>query len=96
MALQLSFPVGATEKHEVVFSWDRIWGTLTITVDGAPVVDTTRMFSARLVSSWTFSVGTTEKHLVQIDKRRKLFFAGFRAQSAVAYVDGIQVAQGVA
>ncbi|MEP6842823.1 MAG: hypothetical protein ABJA11_04830 [Pseudolysinimonas sp.] len=96
MALQLNFPVGTAEVHEVVFTFDKFWGFLTITVDGVPVVDTLQLFSARLVSSWTFWVGTSEAHQVRIDKHRKLVFAGFRPQPVVAFVDGIPVAQGVA
>lgn len=96
MAMQLTFEVGTTEKHVVAFSFDKFWGGLTITVDGNSVVDQVQLFSIKLVATWTFTVGTTETHQVQIDKRRALFFAGFRRQPVSAYVDGVCVAQGVA
>jgi len=96
MAMVMTFEVGATEKHTVMFSFDKFWGGLTITVDGNSVVSTTQMFSMNLVSSWQFPVGVSEVHHVQIDKHRELMFAGFRPQPVYAYVDGVVVAQGVA
>ena len=92
----MTFEVGTTEKHTVMFSFDKFWGGLTITVDGNSVVNTTQMFSMNLVSSWQFPVGVSEVHHVQIDKHRELLFAGFRPQPVYAYVDGVVVAQGVA
>lgn len=96
MAMVMTFEVGTTEKHSVMFSFDKFWGGLTITVDGNSVVSTVQMFTLSLVSSWQFPVGTTEVHHVQIDKHRELLFAGFRPQPVYAYVDGVVVAQGVA
>ena len=96
MAMVMTFEVGETEKHTVMFSFDKFWGGLTIAVDGNSVVSTTQMFGVNLVSSWQFPVGTTEVHHVQIDKHRQVFFAGFRPQPVYAYVDGQLVAQGVA
>lgn len=96
MAMVMTFEVGVNEKHTVMFSFDKFWGGLTITVDGNSVVSTTQMFGLHLVSSWQFTVGVTEVHTVQIDKHRELFFAGFRPQPVYAYVDRQLVAQGVA
>ena len=96
MAMQMTFEVGVDEKHTVFFSFDKFWGGLTIAVDGNSVVNTTQMFGLNLVSSWSFPVGTTEVHTVQIDKHRAVAFAGFRPQPVYAYVDGVLVAQGVA
>ncbi|MFJ6678585.1 hypothetical protein ACIQLK_05570 [Microbacterium sp. NPDC091382] len=53
----MTLPVGDTEKHIVVFSFDKFWGRLTITVDGQSVVDTVRGFSASTVKTWAFEVG---------------------------------------
>jgi hypothetical protein len=32
-----SFHVGTQERHEVLFSFDKVWGRMVITVDGVPV-----------------------------------------------------------
>ncbi len=96
MAMVMTFEVGVDEKHTVMFSFDKFWGGLTITVDGNSVVSQTQMFGLNLVSSWQFPVGVTEVHHVQIDKHREVAFAGFRPQPVYAYVDGQLVAQGVA
>ncbi len=96
MAMVMTFEVGVDEKHTVMFSFDKFWGGLTITVDGNSVISDVQIFGVNLVSSWQFYVGATEVHHVQIDKHRELFFAGFRPQPVYAYVDGQLVAQGVA
>lgn len=93
MATVMTFEVGTDEKHTVVYTFDKFWGGLTITVDGNSIVDTVRFASLSLVKSWQFEVGSTEKHHVQIDKHRSLFFSGFRPQPVFGYVDGVLVAQ---
>jgi hypothetical protein len=94
--MRLRFEVGGQERHEVVFSFDKFWGKLTITVDGVLVVGTVRIVSVSLVKTYEFDVGTAERHRVRIDKERKLLFAGLRPQLVRAYVDGQLVAEGVA
>lgn len=96
MAMQITFDVGTTEKHVVMFAFDKVWGGVTITVDGNSVVNQTVIMSVSLVRTWKFQVGTTEVHQVQIDKHREAFFAGFRPQPVFAFVDGALVSQGVA
>lgn len=90
--MELDFQVGEREQHTVYFSWDQMSGSLKITVDDADVVSTVRMFSAKLVKSYEFTVGDTETHVVRVNKRRKLLLAGFRPQSVQALVDGRVVA----
>ncbi len=96
MALQMAFEVGTTEKHTVTVNYDKFWGGFTIAVDGNSVVSKTLFVGVDLVKSYRFPVGTTEVHEVQIDHHRKQFFAGFREQVVVAYIDGVHVTQGVA
>jgi hypothetical protein len=96
MAMVMSFEVGVSEKHAVMFSFDKFWGGLTITVDGNSVVSKTLMFGWDLVKSYKFPVGVAEVHHVQVDHHRTRFLAGFRPQPVYAYVDGQLVAQGVA
>ena len=92
----MSFEVGVSERHAVVFSFDKFWGRLSITVDGVDVVNTVRLASFDLVKSWDFVVGVQEQHVVHVEKHRKALLAGFRPQPVYAYVDGVLVAQAVA
>jgi hypothetical protein len=94
--MHLSFVVGTEEQHTVVFTFNKFWGNLSITVDGVSVANTVQFMSFNLVSSWDFVVGVTEQHAVRIEKHRALAFAGFRPQPVYAFVDGVLVAQGVA
>ena len=94
--MQMRFEVGEEERHSVVFSFDKFWGGLSITVDGMPVRQELRLLSFKLVKRWEFSVGQQERHAVVIEKERKLLFAGFRPQVCRAFVDGRQVAEAVA
>ena len=92
----MSFEVGVSEHHMVVFSFDKFWGGLSITVDGVAVVNTVQFASFDLVKTWDFVVGVQERHAVHIEKHRTVLFAGFRPQPVYAYVDGLPVAQAVA
>ena len=92
----MSFDVGEVEHHQVVFTFTKSWGGLTITVDGVNVVRSVRLASLNLVKTYDFVVGEQEKHHIRIEKHRKQFFAGFRPQPVYAYVDGHLVAQSVA
>jgi hypothetical protein len=89
----LSFTVGEHEKHTVVYSFDQMWGWLTITVDGVLVVKTLVTFSFRLVSRFDFQVGQAEVHAVRVEKHRALFFSFARPQPIKAFVDGVLVAE---
>ncbi len=84
--MNFTFEVGE-EKHLVEFYFNQIWGNLKITVDGHSVVTDFRLFSLNLVKKYEFYVGRFEKHLVRIEKERKLFFAGFRKQKYRIFVD---------
>lgn len=92
----MSFEVGVSERHEVVFSFNKVWGGLSITIDAVNVVSTIRVASVELVKRWDFVVGQQEQHQVRIEKHRQLLFAGFRPQPVYAYVDGQLVAQAMA
>ena len=92
----MTFDVGVDEKHRVRFSFNKVWGNLSITVDGVNIVRTIRIGSIHLVKHWDFEVGSQERHAVRIEKHRQRLFAGFRPQPVYAYVDGQLVAQGVA
>ena len=86
--MKFSFLVGTQEQHQVDFSFDQFAGHLEIRVDGEPLVKDFRMLSLKLTKRYEFAVGTQEQHQVAIEKKRKLFLAGFRPQQYRVYVDG--------
>ena len=86
--MQFSFRVGVQEQHQVDFSFDQFIGNLEIRVDGRPLVKDFRMLSLRLTKRYEFTVGTHEQHHIAIEKKRKLFLAGFRPQQYRIFVDG--------
>jgi hypothetical protein len=90
--MKFSFQVGIQEQHQVDFSFDQFVGNLEIRVDGQPLVKDFRMFSLRLTKRYEFTVGTQELHQIAIEKKRKLFLAGFRPQRYRIFIDG-QLAQ---
>ena len=90
--MQFSFTVGAGEQHRIEFSFDHFVGNLEIKVDGQPVVKDFRMLSLFLTKRYEFTVGVQEQHQIIIEKKRKLFLAGFRPQSYRIFIDG-QLAQ---
>ena len=92
----MSFDVGVTERHQVVFSFSKFWGTLSITVDGVNIVRTVRLASIDLIKRYDFIVGVGEQHQVRIEKHRQQLLAGFRPQPVYAFVDGQLVAEAIA
>jgi len=80
--------VGAQEKHQVDFSFDQMIGNLEIRVDGQPAIKDFRMLSLSLTKRYKFIVGVNERHQVAIEKKRKLFLAGFRPMRYRIFIDG--------
>ena len=94
--VRLTFEVGQREKHSVVFSFDKFWGSLSVRVDGRTVVRDLRTFSLDLTKTYSLTVGAEETHEVRIEKHRARFLAGVRPQPVQAYVDDVLVAEGAA
>jgi len=86
--MKFSFMVGVQEQHRVDFSFDQFGGKLEILVDGKPVVKDFRMLSLKLTKRYEFTVGLQERHYIAIEKKRKLFLAGFRPQQYHILIDG--------
>ena len=80
--------VGVGELHQVDFSFDQFAGNLEIRVDGQPLVSDFRVLSLKLTKRYEFTVGEEEQHQIAIEKKRKLFLAGFRPQQYRVFVDG--------
>jgi hypothetical protein len=94
--MKMAFEVGVDERHLVEFYFSKVWGGLSIKVDGVNIVRSIRFQSVSLVKKYNFTVGAGEQHFVTIEKHRERLFAGFRPQPVYAYVDGRLTAQGVA
>jgi hypothetical protein len=86
--MQFSFLVGISEQHQVDFSFDQFAGNLEIRVDGERLIKDFRLLSLRLTKRYEFTVGAQELHQIAIEKKRKLFLAGFRPQRYRVFVDG--------
>jgi len=86
--VQFSFRVGVSEQHQIDFSFDQFIGNLEIRVDGQPLVKDFRLLSLKLTKRYEFEVGTQERHQIAIEKKRKLFLAGFRPQQYRVFIDG--------
>lgn len=89
----LAFTVGDRETHNVVYTFDQMWGWLTISVDGKLIVKKFITNSFQLKRVFEFEVGQHERHIVRIEKTRPLFFAGLNPQPIRAFCDGVQVAE---
>jgi hypothetical protein len=76
------------ERHTVEFSFDQMWGPLSIRVDGQRVIRDWRLVSVSRTKTYRFMVGTGEPHEVVIEKVRPLVLAGFRGQLCKVTVDG--------
>ncbi|WP_436524574.1 hypothetical protein [Actinoplanes sp. HUAS TT8] len=94
--MRMTFDVGVQERHTVEFFFSKVWGGLSIKVDGVNAVRTVRLQSVSLVKRYDFVVGAEERYAVRIEKHRARLFAGFRPQPVYAYVDGRLAAEGVA
>ena len=90
--MKFSFTVGIQEQHQVDFSFDQVIGNLEIRVDGQRLVKDFRLLSLKLTKRYEFAVGVQEQHQIAIEKKRKLFLAGFRPQRYRIFIDG-QLAQ---
>ncbi len=86
--MQFSFMVGVQEQHQIDFSFDQVIGNLEIRVDGERLVKDFRMLSLKLTKRYEFTVGLQEQHHLAIEKKRKLFLAGFRPQQYRVFIDG--------
>lgn len=94
--MQLRFDVGDQERHEVTFSFNKTTGWLVIKVDDVPIKKRLIMWSMSLTRRYDFIVGTQERHVVTIEKKRERVASFARPQVCRAFVDGTLVAEGTA
>ena len=86
--MEFEFEVGDRERHTVQYSFDKWSGKLSIKVDGLLAESDRTVFGMNLVARHRITVGAGERHEVVIERRRKLFLAGFRQMTCRAFVDG--------
>ena len=82
-SMRFALEVGETEKNLVEFSFNQLFGSTVITVNGQPVKKKLRLFSEPLQERHELEVGTNERHTVFIEKQRKLLFG----QKFLVYVN---------
>jgi hypothetical protein len=87
-----SLTVGHYERHRVRYRRSNWSGRVRVDVDGAPVVRKWVLLGFPLEKTYHFTVGTTERHNVDVVKTRPLFLAWLRPQPVDVYVDGFPVA----
>jgi hypothetical protein len=72
--MKFTIEVGETEKHKIEFSFNQLLGNLQIRVDDKSVFESTRIFNEPIHEVYNFSVGSNEKAVVRIEKKRKQLF----------------------
>ena len=87
----MKFMVGETEKHEIKFTFNKMWGTAKIFCDDKKVMGKLKLFMGQ-VTNYKVTIGNDEKHEIRIEQKRPLMFAGFRGGWQYnAFVDEKQV-----
>ena len=89
--LDFEFEVGESERHNVAFQFDQLWGPLKISVDGKPVITQARDVlpaahqALRVLGGLERAAPGPHREDPQGPR------GGFQAQECVAYVDGREV-----
>jgi hypothetical protein len=91
--MKIEFTIGTSETIDVVIETDRFTGRFTCTANGqvCAVRDVSvsgAQLGIRLKEVYTVAVGTTEKQLITIERRRPLLFAAIRPHEYTVTVDG--------
>ena len=66
MAVAFSFPIGATERHDVAVRIAGFRNRVTVHVDGALVIDSGGNLGVVMPNVFDFEVGLQERHIVSI------------------------------
>ena len=85
--MKLSFDVGISEKHLVVFYFNQMWGNLYITVDGQKIMKDFQVLDFDFTKKFNFIIGVVEKHTVRIEQERYMLFGGLRKQKYRVFID---------
>lgn len=82
MSTSFTFSVGAQERHEVAVSVAGIRNRITISLDGAVVVDSGGNLGIVMPNVFDFEVGSEEKHMVSVR-----FIAQQLVDGGASYID---------
>jgi hypothetical protein len=91
--MQHAFTIGHHEKHVVLISDDKFWGSFRVTIDNYIAIDNTFVLSFNLTRTWNLTVGVNERHALCIQKTRPMFFPYFKPHQYRIWVDNILVHQ---
>jgi len=91
--MTMSFQVGNAERHTVAIAYYQPVRTLTVAVDGLSVISRSFTTGIKLTKTIEWTVGISERHVVQVEKSRQRVYGQFKPQQFVASVDGVVVAR---
>jgi len=92
-SMTMSFQVGNAERHTVAIAYYQPVRTLTVAVDGLSVISRSFTTGIKLTKTIEWTVGISERHVVQVEKSRQRVYGQFKPQQFVASVDGVVVAR---
>jgi hypothetical protein len=92
-SITMVFQVGTNEPHTVAIEYYQSVKSLRVTVDGHSVISRSFTTGLKLTRTMEWTVGSSERHLVQLEKTRQRVYGQFKPQQFVASVDGIVVAR---
>lgn len=87
------FEVGQYERHYVELRYEVFFGQFKAFVDGRLVFSDLPFFAFGLTRTFQFYVGMQERHLIRVEKTRKLFFPAFQPQQYRIYIDNYPFTQ---
>lgn len=91
--MKFCIEIGEVEKHTIEFTFNQLFGQLTIKVDNKEVKKHHWLFNEPLAETYDFSVGDRENIAVRIEKRRKPLFGNrcrvFLNQRLMKVQDGV-------
>jgi hypothetical protein len=90
--VEFEVTVGRHERHVVRYRRNNWWGWVQVDVDGRRVLRKWVILGLRLQRSYPLTVGTVERHHVNIVRTRPLLFPWLRRQPVEVFVDGELVA----
>ncbi len=89
--MKFSFEVGTSEKHQVEFYFNQMWGNLYISVDGQKIMKDFEIMDLEFTKKFNIIVGAVEKHYIRIEQERCKIFGGLRKQKYRAFIDEVKV-----
>jgi hypothetical protein len=69
--MKFTLEVGSTERHVIEFSFNQLFGTSLLKVDGREVFRKKRWFSEPIADNYELEIGGDEQIRLRIEKQRK-------------------------